>query len=117
MKFLADENIDRQIVMALRGAGHDVVYVAELDPGITDVQVLDIANREGLLLVTADKDFGELIFRLRQHLHGVIFVRLAGLRAEEKAEIVKAVIKGHGTELRDAFSVVTSRGVRIRKQA
>ena len=41
MKFLADENIDRQIVRALRKAGHDVVYIAELDPGINDDQVLD----------------------------------------------------------------------------
>ncbi len=57
MKFLADENIDRQIVAALRQSGHDVTYVAELDPGITDDQVLDIATREGLLLLTADKDF------------------------------------------------------------
>ena len=114
MKFLADENIDRQIVAALREAGHEVTYIAELDPGTTDDYVLDIANRGGLLLLTADKDFGELLFRLHRHSHGIVLVRLAGLPAEKKAEIVETLVKGHGTEMANAFSVITVQGVRIR---
>jgi len=117
MRFLADENIDRQIVAALRQAGHDVVYVAELDPGITDDQVLDIARRERLLLLTADKDFGELVYRLHRQAHGIVLIRLAGIAAEEKADIVGTVVKKHGQELHDAFSVITLQGVRIRRQA
>lgn len=63
MNFLADENIDRQIVERLRQESHKVQYVAETDAGITDYEVLDMANREEILLLTADKDFGELVFR------------------------------------------------------
>jgi predicted nuclease of predicted toxin-antitoxin system len=63
MKFVADENIDRQIVDRLRQDGHIVMSVAEMDPGISDDVVLDLANQEGSLLLTADKDFGELVFR------------------------------------------------------
>lgn len=63
MNFLADENVDQQIVDQLRKNGHDVLYVIEMEPGISDDEVLARANRRGALLLTADKDFGELIFR------------------------------------------------------
>ena len=64
MKFLADEGVDKQIVDRLRQDGHSVWYVAEMEPGISDDEVLTIANQENAILLTADKDFGELIFRL-----------------------------------------------------
>ena len=62
MRLPADEGVDSQIVKELRRDGHAVTYVAELDPGIADDVVLEWANKEKALLVTADKDFGELIF-------------------------------------------------------
>jgi len=64
VNFLADEGVDRQIVDRLRQDGHVVLYVAEMERGISDDVVLDLANREGALLLTADKDFGEMVFRL-----------------------------------------------------
>jgi hypothetical protein len=54
MNLLADENIDGPIVARLRADGHDVVYVAELDPGILDEPVLDDANARSAILLTAD---------------------------------------------------------------
>ena len=66
MRLLADEGVDAAIVARLRFDGYDVVYVAELSPGITDDAVLELANAEERILMTADKDFGELVFRLRQ---------------------------------------------------
>lgn len=61
MNLLADESIDRQIVDALREKEYIVGYVAEMDPGISDDIVLELANSEGVLLLTADKDFGEYV--------------------------------------------------------
>ncbi len=66
MNFLADESVDKPIVEGLRRQNYIVGYVAEMDPGISDDLVLDLANREKALLLTADKDFGELVFRLRR---------------------------------------------------
>ncbi|MDW8053949.1 MAG: DUF5615 family PIN-like protein [Anaerolineae bacterium] len=63
MNFLADESIDRQIVDRLRREGHQVWYVAERHTGISDEEVLALSNREEALLLTADKDFGEIVFR------------------------------------------------------
>ncbi len=116
MKFLADENVDAQIVETLRGNQHEVVYVAELAPGISDEQVLALANREGCLLLTEDKDFGELVFRMRRQSHGVILIRLAGLSSREKIEIVSTIIAAHVDELKHSFSVINSNGIRIRQQ-
>ena len=63
MNFLADESVDQGIVIRLRSEGHSVLAVAEMEPGLTDDAVLDAANERSALLPTADKDFGELVFR------------------------------------------------------
>jgi len=62
MRFLADEGVDRVVVGALRAAGFDTLYVAEESAGLSDSSVLDLARAEGRILVTADEDFGDLVF-------------------------------------------------------
>ena len=114
MKFVADENLDRQIVEKLRREGHTVWYVADMDPGIADPEVLDTANREQAILLTADKDFGELVYRQRLISPGVILIRLAGLPPPVKAEIVAKAITAHSQALADSFTVITERNIRIR---
>ncbi len=116
MKFVADENIDRQVVDRLRQDGHIVIYVAEMDPGISDDVVLDLANREGSLLLTTDKDFGELVFRRRRVTNGVVLMRLSGLSPSRKAETVASAIRKHLTELPNTFAVISPGLIRIRKQ-
>jgi predicted nuclease of predicted toxin-antitoxin system len=116
MNFIADENIDRQIVERLRYDGHDVRSVAEMDPGISDDEVLDMASRESAILLTADRDFGELVFRQQRIMAGVILVRLAGLSPTKKAVIVSVAISQHIAELPNAFVVVSPGRVRIRSR-
>jgi predicted nuclease of predicted toxin-antitoxin system len=116
VNLLADESIDRQIVDALREKGYIIGYVAEMEPGISDDAVLELANREGVLLLTADKDFGELVFRLRRLSSGVVLIRLAGLSPIKKSEIVVSFIMKHFNELKESFSVITPMGMRIRHQ-
>lgn len=113
--FLADENIDREIVERLRRDGFDVVWIAELAPGVSDHEVLALASSHRRVLVTADKDFGELVFRQGNANHGVILVRLAGATASDKSEAVSRAVTAHGAALRGAFSVVSLRRVRIRR--
>ena len=64
MKFLIDESVEKPIVDWLRDQKYDVMYVAESSSGITDEEVIRFANSETRILITNDKDFGELIFRL-----------------------------------------------------
>jgi predicted nuclease of predicted toxin-antitoxin system len=114
MNFFADESVDHPIVERLRVDGHDVLAVAEMAPSISDETVLARANERGDLLLTADKDFGELVFRQHRVTAGVALIRLAGLSAEAKAGIVSAVIRDHGAELLHAFTVISPGMVRIR---
>ena len=62
MRLLADESCDFSVVRALRGAGHDVIAVAELFPSLDDSLILDLALREQRVLLTEDKDFGQLAY-------------------------------------------------------
>ncbi|HVF59333.1 MAG TPA: DUF5615 family PIN-like protein [Thermoanaerobaculia bacterium] len=117
MNLVADESVDRPIVERLRHDGHDVVYIAELAPSIADQEVLRQADGRGALLVTADKDFGELIFRRRLVHSGVVLIRLAGLSNAAKAEIVAAVCRERAAELHEAFSVISPAQLRIHRTA
>jgi predicted nuclease of predicted toxin-antitoxin system len=63
VNFLADENIDQPIVERLRQENHQVWYIAEIAPNISDDIVLKLALDEKAILLTSDKDFGELVFR------------------------------------------------------
>ncbi|MGI9862841.1 DUF5615 family PIN-like protein [Moorella naiadis] len=115
MRFLADENVDREIVVELRKRGYQVTYVAEMDPGISDDTLLDLANKEKAILITADKDFGEIVFRQQRVTEGVVLVRLSGLPQEVKARLVVLSIEKHLTEITGSFTVITRNHIRIRK--
>ena len=115
MKFLVDENIDYAIVVRLRKEGYTVFSVSELTPGISDNEIIELCNREKAILVTADKDFGTLLFRQGAFTQGVILVRLVGLPPERKARTVVSVIREHQEELWGNFTVISPRIVRIRK--
>jgi len=114
VRLLADEGVESQVVERLRLDGHDVDYVAELAPGITDDEVFSRANGDGRLLVTLDKDFGELVFRLGRITTGVLLLRLSGLSSDEKAGIVSNALREHGEQMPGAFSVITPSLMRIR---
>lgn len=88
MNLLADESVDEQIVQRLRREGMDVSYVAEMEPGIPDELVLNRSNEANALLLTADKDFGELVFRDNRTARGVVLIRLAGLSAEKRPRLL-----------------------------
>ncbi len=114
MNFFADESVDHPIVVRLREDGHNVLAVAEITPSIPDEIVFTQANQRGDLLITADKDFGEIVFRQRQVTAGVVLIRLAGLSPETKARIVSATIRDHETEMPGAFTVISAGMIRIR---
>ena len=115
MKFLADEGVDKPIVIALREAGFDIDYILESHPGTDDETILQIANSQERILLTQDKDFGELVFRLKQSHTGIILIRLEGYTPDSKAQTVKDLLSAHQNELAKAFTVVQPNAIRIRK--
>ncbi len=115
MNFLADESVDRQIVDRLRQDGHFVLYVVEMEPGISDDEVLNLASKKAALLLISDKDFGEMVFRQDRSNQGVILVRMAGLSQKSKSEIIDSAIKEHASELTKTFTVITPKSICIRR--
>ena len=115
MNLLADESVDKPIVDRLREDSHTVAFIAEMRPGIPDEEVLAQANALAALLITSDKDFGELVYRQRLVHHGVVLLRFLGLSASSKAALVSSALEEHGVEMQaDAFSVLSPGVVRIR---
>jgi predicted nuclease of predicted toxin-antitoxin system len=115
LNIVADENIDVQIIDRLRADRHSVLSVAEFERGIDDEAVLRESRETNAILLTADKDFGELVFRQGLVHSGVVLIRLAGMASETKADIVSDVFAHHASELYRAFSVLSPRALRIRK--
>ena len=114
MKFLLDAcAASRALHEALVELGHDVLSAWEGYARATDEALLALAYQEGRVLVTEDKDFGELVF-LRRQPHPCI-VRLVELRVAETVEAMRHLIELHGDAMREgAIIVVTERRVRIR---
>lgn len=115
MNFLLDQSADARLAPWLTAQGHDAVRIGRDYPhGLPDEEVLAIARREGRILITNDRDFGELVFK-RGHLHtGVIYLRLPTYHLPTVQEAVARVLSEHAQEL-DQFLVVTPRGVRVRR--
>jgi predicted nuclease of predicted toxin-antitoxin system len=116
VNLFADESVERPVVERPRQDNHDVVFVAELAPSITDDDVLRIANDRSAVLVTADKDFGELVFRQGAVHAGVVLLRLPGLANSTKGEIVAEVCRLRASELIGSFTVISPGQVRIRRR-
>ena len=115
MRFLADENFPKRSVNLLRSQGHDVVSVAESARGADDRDVLSSAERENRVLLTFDRDFGELVFRLGQPTRGIVFIRYDHLNALRPARLVLDLLEILGMELYEFFTTITGDEVRQRR--
>ena len=113
MRFLADESCDFAIVRALRENGYDVLAVSEITPRANDSQVIKFAVRENRILLTEDKDFGQLVFAYRQKAMGVIFLRFPTLARGQITKDVVRLVKQQGEKLIGSFVVVQPGRIRI----
>ena len=117
MKVVADESVDLSGVLELRAAGYAVDYIAESNAGISDDEVLQRANSEKAILLTADKDFGELVFRQNKIHTGVVLLRMSGISTQEKVSRLRQLFRDHEEELQHSFAVISPHLIRIRRQS
>ncbi|MBK7410052.1 MAG: DUF5615 family PIN-like protein [Saprospirales bacterium] len=115
-KFLADESVDFRIVTHLREDGYEIEAIVEINPSIDDEEVLNLANEMEAILLTEDKDFGELTYRLKKPNKGIILIRMSGIQIEEKIEKVSQVLENYLQDLRGKFTVISKDKVRIKDQ-
>ena len=112
MRWLADENIHSAIVRELRTAGHDVVYAAEVSRQTSDHSLVEQAFSEGRIVLTEDKDFGEIVFRDRKPSAGVVLLRMSASHWSAKWASLLAVIAQHGEGLLMQYTVIDDGKVR-----
>lgn len=108
MKFITDENLGIQIPKFLKSLGYDVISTIEIALSKPDIDILTIANNENRILVTTDKDFGELVFKEKLIHSGVILLRLKDESVENKKKVLLRELKsgksfeGKFTRVRDS---------------
>lgn len=114
MNLTADESVDFGIIESLRKAGIEVYSILEKKPGITDKEVLQIAYSRNGVLITEDKDFGELVYRLKLEHNGILLIRLSDVTRPERIKIVLETLQEYLDELESSFSVLAKNGLRIK---
>lgn len=111
---VADESVDFGIVQLLRNKEINVISIQEMHSGITDEEVLQIAIINKAVLITEDKDFGELVYRLRMKHNGVLLIRVLNIERIQKIDYTVNIILSRIDELADKFSVVSENKLRIK---
>lgn len=114
MNVLVDINAGPAVAAALRGLGHDAAYVGDRDPTLPDDDILDWAVADGRLVVTLDKDFGELVYRSGRPHAGVLLLRLTAAGAGEKVQAVTDIFAQFAEQLPGKFAVYQDGRLRIR---
>jgi predicted nuclease of predicted toxin-antitoxin system len=116
VEFIADESCAGPVIRALREAGHDVIAIAESATGASDEAVFERAFDQGRVVITEDRDFGELVYARGRSSAGVVFVKFPSrARRAKPAAVVEAVAK-LDARLRNGFTVVEPGRVRLARR-
>ncbi len=115
MRFLADESCDFAVVRALRSAGFDVLAVTEVAPRALDETVIELAVLEDRIVLTEDKDFGQLVYGSGRPSAGVILLRFPGRARSNVPDAVLRTVEEQEARLVGAFTIVQPGRMRIRR--
>lgn len=114
MRLLLDECVEIGLAAILRSAGHDVALVQEIEPSADDGRVMQLATEQDRLLITADKDFGDLGLRQQHPVPGLLLVRIPPEQRHLTGPRVTMVLAKLGDRLTGHHTVVQATKVRIR---
>lgn len=113
LKFMVDVGVGKKVERWLREAGYDVAAVREINPRAGDREILKLAFEDSRIVLTMDKDFGELVYRLGKAHAGVLVLRMEDADGDEKTNIVKDILLQHADKLEGSFCVYKDGTLRI----
>ena len=113
MRFMVDACTGPSVARWLRSLGHRVFSVHEKARGATDDVILTRARHGKYILITNDKDFGELVFHIGRPHRGIILLRVRNESVENKIAVLKQILEIHGDRLSNNFVVATEKTIRI----
>ena len=115
MRFLANENFPFPSIKILREAGFQIKSILETNQGISDQEIIQIAVKENYIILTFDKDYGEIIFKYGENNPpAVIFFRHKGDKPESAGIILRNLLTDSHLQVTNKFTVVENGNIRQR---
>jgi predicted nuclease of predicted toxin-antitoxin system len=112
IKFLADENIPIKAVEALKQKNIDIIPILDISLGLSDREALDLANRQGRVIITFDTDFGKLVFKEKLKVKGIVLLRFIPKSPQQILKRIEYIITA-GIPIENSFLVVREDSVRV----
>jgi len=107
IKFLANVNVEKPLIDFLNEKGFDIKWVTNIDKRMPDDRVCEIANSEQRIIITNDKDFGEIVFYQKKIVHGIILLRVNGQNSSEKIILLEKLLENYSDKIANHFVVLT----------
>lgn len=114
IKFIVDVGVGKLVEEYLSNTGYDILSVRDIDPKLPDEQIITIAYNEDRIIITMDKDFGELVYHSLLPHAGVILLLLDDADGIEKTKVVTNILKEYSHQLKKSFCVYQNDKFRIR---
>jgi len=115
LRFLVDVGVGKGIERYLREEGYDTKAVRDIDPRMEDEEIIRTAVTENRMVITMDKDFGELVYHSSMEHSGVLLLRLEDATGTEKLQVVKHIMKNYSDRIKNCFCVFQNDRFRIKK--
>ncbi len=113
LRFIVDVGVSKKVEQYLRDTGCDVTAVREVNPRASDSEMLKLAVEDSRIVMTMDKDFGELVYRLGKAHAGVLVLRMEDANGDEKTNVVRSILLHHADKLEDNFCVYKDGTLRV----
>jgi predicted nuclease of predicted toxin-antitoxin system len=113
-KIIIDVGVGRIIEEWLTQEGFNVIALRKINPEMADLDIIRLANNKNAIIISMDKDFGELVFK-NQLLHkGILLLRLDDAVAEEKLSAIQNIFPNYFFQIQNNFCVYQNGKLRIR---
>lgn len=113
MRCIIDESTGSAVASWLRSVEHDALSIRDVLPQLPDEQILELAVRTDRIIITNDKDFGELVFREGRPHRGIILLRLPDNRLQTKITALERLLADPPDDISSCFVVVIGRAIRV----
>ena len=114
IKFVLDVGVGNKVWQYLTTHGFDAILITAINPSMSDTDILLIAEDEERMVITMDKDFGELVYHSIKAHKGVLLLRLEDATGEEKADVMQFILDNFKDEIEGKFCVFRNGRLRIR---
>jgi predicted nuclease of predicted toxin-antitoxin system len=116
MRFLIDECMGRKVYDLIKQNNHDVVLIEGNNSGVSDNLILQKAVSENRVIITCDKDFGDMIFRDKKQHTGIILLRLQNEKIQNKINVINILLKNYSENIKNNFIIISEKKIRIIEQ-